>query len=296
MAAHYARGPRSPGRGGSLASRVLDSPPMKRALAGRSILVTGASSGIGRALARACAGAGMRVALMARGRDALEAEADAIRSAGGEALPIAGDVSRPEEARRAVAESERAFGGLDALVNNAGYGVVSWFEETPDAEAERIVAVNLLGSFYPTAAAIPRMRARGRGHVIFVSSIVGKKGTPGYALYSATKFGQIGLADALRAEVAADGIDVTVVYPISTATGFRAARREPGATPVPPHATLKVQSAERVARAIVKCLRRPRAEVHPFPPTRLFAALVQLFPGLTTRLLASPRRDRPAPR
>lgn len=269
---------------------------MARTLAGRSILITGASSGIGLALARACAEAGMRVALMARSREPLESAAAEIRAAGGQAHVIEGDVSRPEDGRRAVAEVERACGGLDALVNNAGYGLLSWFEETPDSEAERIVAVNLLGSFYPTAAAVPGMRARGHGHVIFVSSVVGKKGTPGYALYSATKFGQIGLADALRAEVAADGIDVSVVYPISTATGFREARKNPGTTPVPQHATIKVQSAEHVARVIVRCLRRPKAEVHPFPPVRLFAALVQLFPGLTTRILASPPRDRSAPR
>lgn len=269
---------------------------MTRSLAGRSILITGASSGIGLATARACARAGMKVALMARSREPLEALAAEIRASGGEALVVVGDVSRPEDGRRAVAEAERAYGVLDALVNNAGYGLLSWFDETPDAEAERIVAVNLLGSFYPTAAAIAGMRARGHGHIVFVSSVVGKKGTPGYALYSATKFGQVGLADALRAEVAADGIDVSVVYPISTATGFREARLSPGATPVPQHATIKVQSAEHVARAIMKCLRRPKAEVHPFPPLRLLAALVQLFPGLTNRILALPRRDRPAAR
>ena len=266
---------------------------MKKPLAGRSILITGASSGIGAALAKAGAAAGMRVALMARGREALEAVAAGIRSVGGDALVLAGDVARSEDCRRVVREAEDAFGGLNVLVNNAGYGILSWLEETPDADAERIVAVNLLGSFYPTAAAVPGMRARGRGHVVFVSSIVGKKGVPGYALYCATKFGQVGLADALRAEVAADGVDVSVVYPISTATGFREARVRPGATPVPQHATLRVQSPGHVARAILKCLARPRAEVHPFPAVRLYAAAVQLFPGLTTRMLAAPRRSVP---
>lgn len=274
----------------------VDSPDMKKTLAGRSILITGASSGIGLALARECAAARMKVALMARGLEALEVAAASIRSAGTEAIAIAGDVSRAEDCRRAVLEAASAFDGLDVLVNNAGYGLLAWFEETPDADAERIVAVNLLGSFYPTAAAIPAMRARGRGHVVFVSSVVGKKGVPGYALYSATKFGQVGLADALRAEVAADGIDVSVVYPIATATRFRDARLHPGATPVPQHATLTTQSADHVARKIVKCLERPRAEVHPFAATRLFAAAAQLFPGLTTRVLASSRRRRPAPR
>jgi len=266
---------------------------MRRTLAGRSILITGASSGIGLALARACAGAGMRVALMARRREPLDGLAAEIRGGGGEALVLVGDVSMPAQARDAVAHSERAFGGLDALVNNAGYGLLAWLEETPDDEAQRIVAVNLLGSFYPTAAAVPGMRARRSGHVIFVSSVVGKKGAPGYALYSATKFGQIGLADALRAELAADGIPVSVVYPISTATGFREARREPGAGSVPRHPTVKTQSAEHVARRILACLRRPRAEVHPFRPVVLMAALVQIFPGLSSRLLASPRRERP---
>ena len=265
---------------------------MKRKLEGRSILITGASSGIGLATALAASASGMKVALMARSAEGLASAAERIRTRGGQALVLPGDVARSEDGRRAVAETERVFGALDILVNNAGYGLLSWFEETPDTEAERIVAVNLLGSFYPTAAALPGMRARGSGHIVFISSVVGKKGVPGYALYSATKFGQVGLADALRAEVAADGIDVSVVFPISTATGFRDARRRPGATPVPFQRTPKVQSAEHVARKIMACLARPRAEVHPFGPVRLFAAAVQIFPGLTSRLLASPRRPR----
>jgi NAD(P)-dependent dehydrogenase (short-subunit alcohol dehydrogenase family) len=268
-------------------------------------IVTGAGRGLGRAHALELARQGAAVVVNDIGVEldgtgggsgpAGEVVAE-IRKQGGKAIANGADVADWAQAADLVKSAVAAFGRLDALVNNAGYGLRSWLEETPDAEAERIVAVNLLGSFTPTAAAVPGMRARGRGHVIFVSSVVGKKGTPGYALYSATKFGQIGLADALRAEVAADGIEVSVVYPISTATGFREARVLTGATPVPPHATVKVQSAEHVARAILACLRRPRAEVHPFPLTRLFAALVQIFPGLTTRLIASPRRDRPAPR
>lgn len=259
---------------------------MAKSLAGRSVLITGASSGIGRATALACAHEGMRVALMARRRERLEEIASGIRARGGAALVVTGDVSIEEDCRRAVRETEGTFGHLDVLINNAGYGVLSWFEETSAPEARRILEVNLLGSFHPTAAALPGMKARRKGHILFVSSGVGKKGVAGYSLYSASKFGQVGLADSLRAEVLASGVAVSVVYPISTATDFRAATVRPGVHPVPRPTGGPTQTAEHVAHCIVRCLRKPRAEVYPYRPLRLLSVLNQLFPGLATRLIA----------
>ena len=265
---------------------------MTRRLEGRAALITGASSGIGRATALACSREGMKVALMARGPEAIEELAGRIRAGGGEALSVPGDVSREEDCVRAVSETERSFGTIDVLVNNAGYGLIAWFEETPPEEAARIVRVNLLGSFYTTRAALPGMKGRRSGHILFVSSGVGKKGIAGYALYAATKFGQVGLADALRAEVAPLGIAVSVVFPISTQTRFRSAMSRPGPA-FPPPAGGPVQSAEHVARSIVKCLKRPRPEVYPFPPLRWLSAFNQLFPALGSRLVGSVRRPPP---
>lgn len=228
---------------------------------------------------------------MARRESALEEVAVQIRSARGPVLIVPGDVSKEQDCRRAVAETEAGFGAVDVLVNNAGYGVLSLFEETPASEAERIIAVNLLGSFYTTAAVLPGMKARRTGHVVFVSSIVGKKGAPGYALYSASKFGQVGLADTLRAEVAKEGIAVSVIFPISTATAFRQSLVRPGGTAVESASLGFVQSADHVARSIVKCLERPSAEVYPYPLLRWLLAANQIFPGLGTRVVASMARS-----
>jgi short-subunit dehydrogenase len=168
------------------------------------------------------------------------------------------------------------------LVNNAGVGLAAPFEATTPAELRHLLEVNLVGVLVATQAALRHMRAAGHGHIVNVGSIVGRRGTAFRAAYAATKFGLVGLTEALRLELRHTGISVSLVYPVVTDTEF--ARAE--VRKVEPVRRGPVQSAERVARAIVACVRRPRAEVYPYPPARVLAVLSALAPSLVDRMMA----------
>ncbi len=184
-------------------------------LKGRVALVTGASSGIGEATARALASAGARVAAVARRRDRLEALA---RGSGGAVLCEMADVSTEEGARGAVAFAVRAFGRLDLLVNNAGVMLLGPVEGADPGDFRRMVDLNLLGVMYATHAALPHFLAAGKGDVVVVSSVAGKVARGGFAGYSASKFGVSAFAEALRQEMGPRGVRVTLVVPGLVAT------------------------------------------------------------------------------
>lgn len=183
-------------------------------LKGRVALVTGASSGIGEATARALAARGARVAAVARRRDRLEALA---RECGGAVAGEVADVSGEDGARSAVAFAVKAFGRLDLLVNNAGVMLLGPVEGADVEEWRRMVELNLLGAMYATYAALPHLVAA-RGHVVVVSSVAGKVARGGFGGYSASKFGVAAFAEALRQEMSAKGVRVTVVEPGIVAT------------------------------------------------------------------------------
>jgi len=176
-------------------------------------IVTGASSGIGEALARALARRGMRVALLARRRDRLDALAAAIASAGGEAAPVPCDVAERTSVEAATGTVLARWGRLDLLVNNAGYGRHVLFKDHDVGDIERMMRTNYLGTVYAIKAALPPMRAARRGWIVNVSSVAGKLGQPDEAAYSASKFAVTGLSEALAFELAPLGIHVTAVYP-----------------------------------------------------------------------------------
>ncbi|HEV8674263.1 MAG TPA: SDR family oxidoreductase [Methylomirabilota bacterium] len=261
---------------------------MPRPLRGATVIVTGASSGIGAATALACGREGMRVALAARRRERLQRVADEVRAVGGEPRVVPTDVADEAAVRALVDGTVAAWGRLDVLVNNAGAGLLAPVAETSAAEFEGLMRVNFLGAVYGILAALPHMRRQRSGHLVNVASVVGKRASPFRAAYVASKFALVGFSEALRMEVAADGIHVTAVCPIGTATEFHevevnrlgvSGRGGP------------IQSAEHVARKIVGALHRPRPEVHPYPPARLLFLMNDLAPGLVDRLLLalSPR-------
>jgi short-subunit dehydrogenase len=257
---------------------------MPRDLRNRVAVITGASSGIGRAAAVAFGRQGVRVVLGARRSHRLQEVVEAIQAAGGEARGVPTDVTRPEDVARLVREAVTAFGRLDILVNNAGLGYHGRLEAMPVEEIRYLFDVNVMGTLHGVQAAVPIMRSQGSGHIINVSSVVGKRAMPGGAVYSATKFAQVALSESLRLELADAGIEVSVVCPVSTRTEFfevAAARSPLKYAPAGP-----IYSAEQVADVIVRCARRPRPEVIVYPPARLMVIMNAISPWLMDRVLA----------
>lgn len=247
-------------------------------------VITGASSGIGEATAEAFARAGIRVVLGARRLERLEGVAARIREAGGEARVVRTDVTQADQVARLVDEAATGFGRLDILVNNAGIGYFGPTAETSAEEAERLFAVNVLGTLHGIRAAVPAMRRQGGGHILTVASISGKRATPGAGVYAATKFAQVALSEALRLELREAGIRVSLICPVSTRTAFFdvAAERSPFRfAPTGPTYT-----PAEVAARIVRCLERPRPEVLIFRPTRLLVILNAISPRLVDGVLA----------
>ncbi len=230
----------------------------------------------------------MRVTLAARRRDRLASVAAEVVAAGGEARVVPTDVADAAAVRALVDGTVEAWGRLDVLVSNAGAGLLATVEQTTPEEFERLVRVNYLGAVHGVLAALPHMRRQGAGHLVNVASVVGKRASPFRAAYVASKFALVGFSEALRMELRGTGIHVTCVCPIGTATEFHDV--EPNRLGVPGRGG-PIQSAEHVARAILRALRRPRAEVHPYPPARLLFLANALAPGLVDRLMMrfSPR-------
>ncbi len=224
-----------------------------RDLRHRIALVTGASKGIGRAVALALARAGVHLALVARGREGLEAVAAEVRALGPRALPLPTDVSVEEQARAAVRQTLAHFGGLDILVANAGVYVRRPIRHLDAATLRQSLAVNFYGSVYPVLEALPHLLQRGTGHIVLITSMDGKKGLPPDAPYVAAKFALSGFGDVLRQELHGTGVGVSVVFPGRVDTPMIADLEVPWiSAKIPP---------EAVARAVVQAIRRNRAEV-----------------------------------
>ena len=246
----------------------------------RVIAITGASAGIGRATALRLARDGAAVAICARRRDLLDAVAAEIVAGGGQALAVVADVTRAADVDAFVAQTVARFGRLDVMLCNAGFGIAGAIDEIAPDQMQKLMDVNYTGTYHATRAALPLFRRQGSGHVIMVSSIVGKRGVPYMGAYSATKFAQVGLAECLRSELAGTGIHVTLVYPVSTETEFfDVMSRESGAAVT--RAMGPRQSVEVVADAIARAIERPVPEVYPHVMSRLLVILNALAPGFT---------------
>lgn len=189
------------------------------ALAGRNALITGASSGIGRASAEALAAQGARVALMARREDRLTALAERIRGDGGEAMVCPTDVTDLPQVEQAVSTVLEAWSGLDIVVNNAGIMPVAPLKDLRVEDWTRMIDVNFKGVLHVIAAVLPPMLEAGSGHIVNVGSVAGRRPFPGGAVYAATKFAVRALTAGMQLELsAAEGIRVTDVQPGVVAT------------------------------------------------------------------------------
>jgi 3-oxoacyl-[acyl-carrier protein] reductase len=195
-------------------------------LDGRTALVTGASQGIGEAVARCLAAAGARLVLAARSTGKLEALAEELRAAGAEATPLTMDLAAPDSVDERLAELPEPFSEIDVLVNNAGITEDKLLARM-DLEAwQRVLSVNLTGAFAVTRSVCKGMMRRRWGRIISVSSVVGLMGNPGQANYAAAKAGLVGFSKSLARELASRGITVNVIAPGYIATAMTEALAE----------------------------------------------------------------------
>jgi len=254
-------------------------------LQGMPIVITGASSGIGAATAIACARAGMPVGLQARRQDKLDEMKERIERDGGRAVVVAGDVTDPEASVELIEKTEEAFGDLYGAIANAGYGLEAESCTVPVEDVRAIFEVNFYGSMHLVQAAIAKFRERGSGHAMMVSSGLSKIGVPYYGAYCATKAAQDHFCRAMRLELHGSGVFVSSVHPVLTKTGFHdaAARKSGGKLRI--GRSSRMQSAETVASAMVKCLRKPRGEVWTSTGVRLVMGLSVMLPGVADRLV-----------
>ena len=187
---------------------------MELELQGKVAVVTGASRGIGRAIALGLAAEGCRVAIGARGAEALEAVAEEVRAAGGQALAVPGDLSLPGSAERLVARAAEELGGLDLLINNLGGSAPANkpFMETEPKDWRGVVGLNLYPAVEASRLAVPHFRRRGGGCIVMISSIYGRE-SGGYAGYNAVKSALNSLAKSLSRELAPDNVRVNAVAP-----------------------------------------------------------------------------------
>ena len=189
-------------------------------LSGKAALVTGASRGIGWAIASRLGRMGASVAICARNRALVEQAAAALREQGIRALPIVADVSRSDDIERMIEQVSSQFGELEILVNNAGVGVFGPFYDRSEADWDSVLGTNLKAVFLTSRAVAPRMIRLGRGHIINISSLASKSAFPGGAVYCASKWGLMGLSACMAEDLRAHGIRVSVICPGSVATEF----------------------------------------------------------------------------
>lgn len=254
------------------------------------VIITGASSGIGRALALQLAGQGAKVVLAARRAELLEQVAAGCRQAGGEALAVPTDVADESQCKALVEKTVAAFHRLDLLVNNAGLAVIARLEDYSNLSLfQHTMGVNFYGAVYCTYYALPYLICS-RGRLVAVSSLGGKAPLPYNSPYIASKFAMHGFFDSLRIELQRHGVSVTIICPYWVVTGFHEAQMDKDGVPRGPRGraiyTKKMMTPERCAQVILQAAHRRQREVL-MGPGYLIAWLKLLAPGLLDRSLVA---------
>jgi short-subunit dehydrogenase len=254
----------------------------RRALAGLRVLLTGASSGIGRELAIQLVDQGASVFALARRRERLEQLASEIGCAERFAV-YAADVTNAGDRAKSLAECVQRFGGLDCLINNAGSGAIGPFAASDEQRLRQVMEVNFFAPVELTRLALPLLRQGNKPIVVNVSSVLGHRAVPQKSEYCASKFALHGFSDALRAELVGDKIDVLLVSPSTTDTEFF--DKVAGDTKKP-RGRFGAKSPAYVARATLRAIRAGRHEVILSTGGRFLVWLDRLCPPLADRLVA----------
>lgn len=252
---------------------------MRRTLHNKVVVITGASSGIGRAAAIAFAREGARVVVAARRADRLQAVQQEIESNGGACLPVPTDVTNPALLQRLMDATLEHYGRVDVWVNNAGAGFIGSVEQTTDEDMDRLWRVNYQSVFQACRIALQQMRRQESGHIINVASMAARYAVPLNAGYCAAKAAMVALTEALDLELEGSGIRASLVMPAVTDTEFsEAAVRKIGDPPASRFGGSA--TAEQVAARIVQCALRRQSHVYIVPGSRLTLAITDLFPGI----------------
>jgi short-subunit dehydrogenase len=263
-------------------------------LEGRRIILTGASEGIGRALALALSAQKARIVLAARDASRLESLVRECRAAGGEAHAVPTDVANAHDCEWLIAEAMRALGGIDVLVNNAGITMWSRFDALADLEVfDRLLEVNYLAPVRLTSLALPHLKAS-RGLMVAVASLAGLTGVPERTAYAGSKHALVGFCDSLRIELAGSGVDVCVVAPDFVVTETHKRAMGPDGQPLgeSPMQQLKIMTAADCAARIIRGVERRERLVLMSARGKLGRWLKLLAPALIDRMAAKAIRER----
>jgi short-subunit dehydrogenase len=230
----------------------------RRTISGSRMLITGASQGIGRALAELAAASGAKVLAVARSVELLQELAAHAKSHGQILEVVQADITSTDDRRRMVEAAEQHFGGVDVLVNNAGIGATGHFADCAPERLRKIMEVNFFALAETIRAFLPLLKKGNRPAIVNISSIAGKRGIPARSEYSASKFAVQGLSEAMRAELAKDGIDVLVVCPGLTQTNFSRNMLEQKALVPMDH--MRGMTSEQVAAAALRAIEKGKNE------------------------------------
>ena len=287
--------------GGLLAQQLLR---RRRAyeVAGKTVLITGGSRGLGLVLAREFGRRGARVAICARNQQQLERAAEDLRSRGIETYAFACDVTNRQEVERQIESLRERWGDIDVLVNNAGTIAVGPIDSVTVDDYRESMDIHFWGPLYTTLAVLPAMRSRRQGRIVNISSIGGKISVPHLVPYSAGKFALAGFSEGLHAEVLKDGVRVLTVYPGLMRTGsprnanFKGKHRAEYAWfSLSDALPLFSIAAERAAGAIVSACVSGRSRLMLSLPAKAAIKLNDLFPEMVSSLLALSNRILPGP-
>lgn len=261
--------------------------------AGKTVVITGGSRGLGLVLAREFAEEGAKVALLARDPEELARAESDLRQRGAKVLTVPCDIAIQQQVEHAMGAIRREFGSVDVLVNNAGIIQVGPYEQMRVAEFEDALAVHLYGPLHTSLAAIPIMREQGGGRIVNITSIGGKVAMPHLLPYTVSKFALVGLSDGLRVELRKENIFVTTVCPGLMRTGsprnalFKGKHElEYAWFAISDSLPLISIKAERAARRIVQACRQGDPRLIITPQAKAAIALNELFPEASTRVLA----------
>jgi short-subunit dehydrogenase len=259
---------------------------MRKDLHGKVVIVTGASSGIGRALAIEAARRGARVVIAARRIDLLQNTAGEIAKIGSEVLVVQTDVSKAADCENLISKTIGTFGTIDVLINNAGISMRALFNQTDTAVLEKVINVNFWGTVHCTRYALPWL-LQSKGTLVGISSVGGFKGLPGRTGYSASKFAMQGFLEALRIEHRNDNLDVLIVSPGFTSTEIRVKALNKDGSPqgFSPRNEKRMMMPDQVARRTIDAIQNKRRLLILTLEGKFIIAMQRFFPTFLDRIV-----------